>query len=316
LYAGGNNVGLREALARGARAVLVLNNDTTVAGDFLGWLVHVLNHDPRAGAVSGAIMRQDCPELLDVAYLEIYFGNGLVRRHGVNAMPGQGFDRLRRVDAGVGSCLLFRATALEQVGLFDEDYFAYHEEVDWCFRAGQRGFAIYYQPLSRVWHHGSRSTPAEAPPALGARAPHGPQLDHPMPVPWNPVRTYLGARNTVRFVRTHATLSQRLYFSLSSLYALPLSLLAVLAGREEALLLGSWGYRDALLDLTAPPTATARRGPLRRLARLPRALFWSLPRALVQARRNGRTRQVREHLRGLIDGALRRPLPLNRLGLR
>ena len=50
--------------------------------------------------MSSAILRLDHPELLDVAYLELYFGHGIVRRHGVNALPGEGFNARREVDVG------------------------------------------------------------------------------------------------------------------------------------------------------------------------------------------------------------------------
>src|SRR5205823_5568609 len=63
-YAGGNNAGIRAALETGAKAVLLLNNDTRVAPDFLSHLVGVLNRYRRAAAVSSAIMRLDVPEVL------------------------------------------------------------------------------------------------------------------------------------------------------------------------------------------------------------------------------------------------------------
>jgi GT2 family glycosyltransferase len=89
-YAGGNNAGIQAALADGAHAVLLLNNDTEVAPDFLSPLLWALNSDPHVAAVSSAILRMDHRELLDVAYLSLYWGHGIVRHHGVNALPGEG----------------------------------------------------------------------------------------------------------------------------------------------------------------------------------------------------------------------------------
>src|SRR5207302_10036612 len=97
-YAGGNNAGMRAALDAGAGAVLLLNNDTVVAPDFLPPLREVMNADPRAAAVSSAVMRADSPLVLDVAHLDVYFGHGLVHRRGVNALPGEGFDHVMLVD--------------------------------------------------------------------------------------------------------------------------------------------------------------------------------------------------------------------------
>jgi len=322
-FAGGCNAGIRASLEAGAGAVLLLNNDTEVAPDFLAPLVSVMNRTPRAAAVAGAVFRADSPEVLDVAWLEIYFGHGIVRRRGVNALPGEGFDRVRRVSAGVGSFLLLRATALERVGLLDEDYFAYHEEVDWCFRAQRAGYTVMYQPFARIWHRGSTST-AELgrPPARRRRAAGRPQLPNPIPLSWNPVRTYLGARNSVRFVRRHGSWWRKLYFVGSSLYAIPLDLLAVTMGREEEVKLGLWTYRRALAlyclecetdGASGPPTWRTR---LRALWHAPRHLLVSLPDDVRRAHAEGVTAEVVECVRGLRDGYHDRPLPLERLGLR
>lgn len=320
-YAGGNNAGIRAALARGAAAVLLLNNDTRVAPDFLAPLLWELNRHGHVAAVSSAVLRMDHPEILDVAFLSIYFGHGIVRHHGVNALPGQGFSSCVDVDVAVGCSVLLNAGALRAVGLLDEAYFAYHEEVDWCFRAHQQGFRVLYQPLSRVWHGGSQSTVDLAEPLKVERArAEQAQLPTQVPLSWNPVRTYLGARNTVRFVRKNGRLRDKLYFVRSSLYSVPLEALAAVMRQEPALKIGAWSYRTALALYCAPPGATAASVRLRPLPRdllqLPRILLWSLPRDVRRAYREGRLAQIAELLRGLWEGLLDRPLPLERLRLR
>ena len=324
-YAGGNNAGIRAALEGGAEAVLLLNNDTQVAPDFLGWLVEILNVAPKAAAASSALFRMDSPEVLYEAYLEIYFGHGLVRRRGMNALPGEGYDEVRSIDAGAGCSLLLRADALRRVGLLDERYFAYHEEIDWSFRARELGYMILYEPRSRVYHHGSRSTGQVVKRSRVPAGALGAQLANPLPVAWNPVRTYLGARNAVRFVRAHAGIEQKLYYWLSTLYAIPLELLAVVMDREDDLAIGAWSYRRALAlyclhaggdPALAGRVAEDRRSRLRRWLAVPRRLLWSLPRDVARLRREGHTAQLEEHLRGLWDGLRGAPLPLERLGLR
>src|SRR5262249_60021989 len=89
-YAGGNNAGIRAALDAGARAILLLNNDTEVASDFLSPLLEVLNGDSRAAAVSSAIMRLDSPTVLQQAWCDVHYGFRLPRRVGGTAMPGAG----------------------------------------------------------------------------------------------------------------------------------------------------------------------------------------------------------------------------------
>ena len=322
-FAGGCNAGIRAALEAGAGAVLLLNNDTEVAPDFLAPLVSVMNRTARAAAVAGAVFRADSREVLDVAWLEIYFGHGIVRRRGVNALPGEGFDHVRRISAGVGSFLLLRATALARVGLLDEAYFAYHEEVDWCFRAQRAGYVVMYQPFARIWHRGSTST-AELgrPPARRRRTNGRPQLPNPIPLSWNPVRTYLGARNSVRFVRRHGSWWRKLYFVASSLYNVPLDLLAVTMGREEEVKLGLWTYRRALAlyclecEMDGAPGPATWRTRLRAFWHAPRHLLVSLPADVRRAHAEGVTAEVVECVRGLQDGYHDRPLPLERLGLR
>lgn len=318
-YAGGNNAGIRLALATGAKAVLLLNNDTRVAPNFLGPLLWILNTDPKAAAVSSAIMRMDCPVVLDCAYLELYFGHGIVRQRGVNALPSEGFDTTQEIDVAVGCAVLIRGEALREVGLFDESYFAYHEDVDWCFRCRKAGYKIYYQPLSRVWHGGSKSTGALASDVKGPRQiVAGPQLANPMPLSWNPVRAYLGARNTVRFVRRHGTARQQLYFAGSSLYNVPLEFLAAVLRREDALKIGAWTYRRALRLVCFGddrPEALKEKGLVRSFAHAPAGLLWEFPREIWRAHREGRTAQVVELVRGLLDGLVNRALPLGRLKL-
>jgi hypothetical protein len=324
-FAGGNNAGIRAALEAGARGVYLLNNDTVVAADFLHPLLWILHDHDRVGAISSLALRADRPDLIDAAFLDIYFGHGIVWHYGVNALPGEGFDQPREIDAGIGCGMLFSAEALRDVGLLDEAYFAYHEEVDWCFRARQAGYRIFYQPFSRIWHHGSRSTEVQRrarPQLLGGEA----QLPNPVPLSWSPVRAYLGARNAVRFVKAHASAYQTAFFWYSTLRALPLEYLAAVMGREEEYEIGKWTYRRVLEffflvrhGLRSDPTA-GRGERLRVVARvlqhLPGDLFVTLPALLWAAHREGHVAQPLAELRGLWDGIWNRPLPLRRLGLR
>jgi hypothetical protein len=319
-YSGGNNAGIDAALAAGAKAVLILNNDTRVASEFLHPLLWVLNSDVKAAAVSSAVLRPDYDEMLESAYLEIYWGHGIIKHYGVNALPGEGFGYRREVDVVVGCSVLLSADALRDIGPFDASYFAYHEEVDWCLRARRAGYRIYWQPYSRVWHNKSTSTSALGPTASGVRArATGPQLPATMALTWNPVQTYLGARNAVRFIRRHAGIGRTLYFILSSAYSVPLEFLAAVMRQEPALKIGAWTYRRALAlycanpdGLDDPPAASLGA----RIRNVPYVLIRALPRDIRAAYREGRLAQLAEHVRGLWDGARDRPLPLERLGLR
>jgi GT2 family glycosyltransferase len=322
-YAGGNNAGVRAALDDGAEGVLLLNNDAEVAPDFLPPLLDAIEAWPRTAAVSSAIHRKDRPEMLDVAFSEVHFDRRhVVRILGVNALVGDGFDRRREVQVAIGCSLLIRAEALRAVGLFDEAFFAYHEEVDWCLRARKLGWHIFYEPWSRVFHGGSRSTTRlrQAPPPPPPR-PGDVALPNAEPPPWNPVRTYLGARNIVRLLRRHATAPEKRQFLRACARELPREFLAVVWGREGWMTLGRWEWRDV-----ARFCFVERHGWLARLpaalrglaiaAVVPADVLVGVPRDVWRAARAGRLAQFAAYVRGLRDGVLRRPIPLARLGLR
>jgi len=315
-YAGGNDAGIRAALADGARAVLLLNNDAVAAPDFLAPLLWVLNSHARIAAVSSATLRPD-RETLELAWLRVHFGHGLVRRIGVHALPSEGYAERREVPVVVGCSLLVAADALRDVGPLDEAYFAYHEEVDWCFRARAAGWQVHYQPLSRVFHAGSRSTAALVRPLSAPRNTGRPRLPNATELSWNPVRTYLGARNAVRFLRRHARWWHWLYFVAATLYHMPLELLAVVMDYEEEYLIGVWNYRIALATWLFGPAATRTPADVARgLALAPWRLLVDLPRAIAARHREGRSAQLVEHCRGLWDGVWNHPLDLHRLRLR
>jgi hypothetical protein len=327
-YAGGNNAGIRAALADGAAGVLLLNNDTRVAPDFLPPLLEVMNAGPRRAAVCSAVHRLDRPELLDVAYSEVrYWERDVVQLRGVNCLPSEGFDRCQQVEVAVGCSLLMSAEALREVGLFDEAYFAYHEDVDWALRAHRAGWELFYQPFSRIYHRGSASTRAlrGRPPAPPSLRPD-PELPNAEPMPWNPVRAYLGARNVVRLLRAHANRRERRAFARAFLRALPLQFTATVLGREGWMRLGRWTWGELagvyLMDRRGiPRVAGSGRGArlgrtLRLAAAVPVDLLFSFPRDVWRAHRSGRLAELTETLRGLRDGLLDRPLPHARLGLR
>jgi GT2 family glycosyltransferase len=327
-FAGGNNAGIGVGLERGADAVLLLNNDTRVAPDFLPPLLDAWRSGPRCAAVSSAILRMDRPDMLDVAWIELRLDRrSVVQIVGVNEPLGPGFDARREVEAAVGCSVLLDAGALRAVGLLDEAYFAYHEDVDWCLRARRAGYHVLWEPRSRVFHAGSSSTDAlRRRPDFADTAPWQAQLPNAEPLPWNPVRTYLGARNLVRLLRTHATAADRRAFVGRCARDVPLEFFAAVLGRLGWMRLGRWTWRRMLhfyLVERHPALRTApagARGTLRRMLLLPVTapadLCWFLPRDVVRGVRQGRTIELAEYLRGLWDGYRDRPIPYARLGLR
>lgn len=166
-FAGGNNVGIRHALAQGADYVWLLNNDTVVAPDALSTLITIAEQDASVGIVGSKILYYDHKDLL-------WFAGAVLdpeRPHrpahiGLNEKDRGQYDAVRETGYVTGCSLLVRKETLEQVGLLDDDLFLYFEDVDWSARAKTAGWKLMYCPQSVVYHKVSASTGGAASPAL------------------------------------------------------------------------------------------------------------------------------------------------------
>jgi GT2 family glycosyltransferase len=156
-YAGGNNAGIRRALDDGARFLLLLNNDTTVAPDFIDELLGAM-HDPAIGIAAPKIYFAEPSDRIWYAGGEIFLWRGIARHTGIRQTDRGQHDSARDVDYASGCALLARREVFERVGLLDESYRAYFEDADLCVRAARAGFRVRYVPAAKVWHRISAST--------------------------------------------------------------------------------------------------------------------------------------------------------------
>jgi len=154
-YAGGNNVGLAWALDQGADWVLVLNEDTILAEDCVARLVEVGESQPRIGVVGPTVYHFDEPTVIQSAggRLGPSWSALLIANNELDT--GQ-FTDPRPVEWISGCAMLIRRGLLEQIGLFDERFFIYWEEIDFCVRARQAGWQLLHAPRARLWHKGVR----------------------------------------------------------------------------------------------------------------------------------------------------------------
>jgi GT2 family glycosyltransferase len=163
-YAGGNNVGLRYAMAQGADYALLLNNDTVVDPAFLRVLVDEVQAEPAVGIAGPTIYYHERPDVIWSAGGAIDWQRGSTRMVGLDEWDeGQFGAEPRPVDFVTGCAMLVRRAVMEQVGLLDERFFAYYEEAEWCVRAARAGYKILHVPLARMWHKISPSTQADSP---------------------------------------------------------------------------------------------------------------------------------------------------------
>lgn len=157
-YAGGNNAGIRKALDQGARFIVLLNNDTTVAPNFVDHLLAPLGERGDLGVTAPKIYFAKPANRIWYAGGEVSLWKGTARHIGIRQVDAGQYDRPRDVDYASGCCLLARREVFETVGLLDEHYQAYFEDTDWCMRARRAGFRVRYVPAAQVWHRISAST--------------------------------------------------------------------------------------------------------------------------------------------------------------
>jgi len=151
-FAGGNNAGMRRALAEGAEQIMLLNNDTTVDPAFLRTMTAALQASADTGIVAPKILYSADPRLLWYAGGEISFWTGTMRHRGIREPDDGRFDSPCETGYASGCCLLAKRSTVERIGLLDESYFMYTEDADWCMRARRAGFRVLYEPRARVWH--------------------------------------------------------------------------------------------------------------------------------------------------------------------
>lgn len=194
-FAGGCNVGLRHALAQGSDLLLLLNNDTLVAPDFLLPLVAYLTQHPEVGIVAPLICYRDQPERVWFAGGNYRLALGSFRHRFAEAdwrvVPREPFATAY----ASGCCIGLRASDLHQIGLFDEAFFAYFEDADLCMRYQQQQRRIVCVPQSRIWHAVSASTRRNQQEGYDS-----------------PLRHYLGMRNQIAMVLRYGTLWERMIF--------------------------------------------------------------------------------------------------------
>lgn len=180
-YAGGNNVGIRHALSQGSGLICLLNNDVLVAPGFLEPLVQACG-GPAGPAVSTPMICEAVqPERIWAlgAAVDRRIGSPIRLHAGEVSTEWIGMPPYE-VDFAPGTAMLVPCRVFEAVGLMDEAFFLYFEEMDWSLRARRAGYRILTVPSAVIWHKVSAT--------LGQTS---------------PVVDYYMLRNHLRFVARH-----------------------------------------------------------------------------------------------------------------
>lgn len=230
-FAAAANIGIEQAVRLGAEAVLIVNNDAVVAPACVAELVAALERHERLAAVGAKTLTQEQPPRIHTAYGVLTYHGPLVRQEGWMDPDITRYSEFAEVDYISGCAMLLRRSAVERVGLLDPDFFAYHEDLDWCIRARRAGYRVAYVPSAIVYHRMHAST-------------GGGYL--------SPI-TYLSARNAILFVRKNANWRERLEYAIR----LPVNLMKegvfrYRRGELAGFRLRLRGVRDGLLGRPVP----------------------------------------------------------------
>jgi GT2 family glycosyltransferase len=174
-FARPSNQAMRAATGR---YLLLLNPDTLVHAGALDTLLTFLEQHPHAGIVGPKVLNRDgslqmaCrrgiprPGAMISYFLKLHrlFPHSI--RFGGYLLNYLDENETHLVDGVSGSCMLVRRSAAEQAGYFDEQFFAYQEDADFCFQVQRLGWQVYYHPAARITHFGgqggSRAQPYRA----------------------------------------------------------------------------------------------------------------------------------------------------------
>jgi GT2 family glycosyltransferase len=259
-FAGGNNAGIQ---ASSGRFVALLNNDTRADANWLAALVKAAESEPQTGMWASKILSFDRRDVIDNVGLLLYW-DGLARGKGRLEVDCGQYDRSEEALFPSGCACLYRRTLLEETGLFDEDFFAYADDVDMGLRGRLAGWGCRYVPAAVVYHKYSSSSSA-----------------------YSPFKAFLVERNRIWVLVKYYPFELVLASPYFTLKRLVLSLYGALSGRGASgkfadqhslgtavgILLKAWGAA-----LAGMPKALRQRRAFSRRKRLDRKGFYQLHR--------------------------------------
>ena len=151
-FARGVNVGIQYALNRGAEFVFLVNNDAIVDRDCIQTLIASFEENDKAGIAGPRIFYHADPERIWQGGGHLSLLKTDVVNHEKNKLLTHCSEKTREVTFLTGCVMLVRREVFEKIGLFDDNYFFYGEDVDFCLRTRRAGFKLIYVPGAKAWH--------------------------------------------------------------------------------------------------------------------------------------------------------------------
>ncbi|MHB1864857.1 MAG: glycosyltransferase family 2 protein [Candidatus Saccharimonadales bacterium] len=149
-FAGGVNSGIKKAIEKGDKFVALFNNDAIADKEWFKNLYNEISSKPEVGIATSKILTKDGKHIDSTG--DFYTVWGLPFPRGRAEVSSSKYDEDTKVFAGSGGASIYRVSMLKEIGLFDEDFFAYYEDVDISFRAQLAGWKVAYVPNAIVYH--------------------------------------------------------------------------------------------------------------------------------------------------------------------
>ena len=166
-YAKANNKGI--AIAKG-KYILLLNSDTVVLKDCIKKCIDYMDKHKQMGVLGCKILLPDgkldraCKRGFPTPEASLFYMLKLDKLYPKSQKFGRynltyiGEDQISEVDSLVGAFMMVRSEAIKEIGLLDEDFFMYGEDIDWCYRIKKAGWKVVYYPLAKIIHYKGASS--------------------------------------------------------------------------------------------------------------------------------------------------------------
>ncbi|CDM69529.1 family 2 glycosyl transferase [Clostridium bornimense] len=163
----GNNVAIKKAAGR---YILLLNSDTKVIGDNLQNCVNYMDQHKEIGALGCKVELPDgtldhaCKRGFPTPEASLYYFLKLnkimknKKKYGAYTAEYLGEDEVGEVDALMGAFMMIPRTVIDKIGMLDEEFFMYGEDIDWCYRIKEAGYKIMYYPKEKIIHYKGSSS--------------------------------------------------------------------------------------------------------------------------------------------------------------
>ena len=162
-FAKANNQVIKKAKGK---YFLLLNSDTKILNQALDKMVDFMDKHPQAGTCGCRLLFEDktlqpsCKRFLNLYtafFLDTFLGSIFPKVEQRHRMSSFRYNKVEEVEQPMGSALMLRMETIKDIGLMDERFFLFFEEVDWCCRIKKKGWKIYFTPDAEIIHYQNRS---------------------------------------------------------------------------------------------------------------------------------------------------------------